>query len=196
MLGGKLRGIILERSRGFFRIRFGNSSLRCLLEGVEVCCREERHVKVVKSWEGEGRKFRLERYANEAGRYILCFVHDLEEKRFSLVFPEVRGILGGWVLLGDKLRSLGIVTPIEDKVGFGTACVKEGRRDEVQVEEKEKKQSFVEVAKAKARRIGDVVWLQLGGRVLRSRDEQLGRCLVGQWGEVMVQFPDLAWLRR
>ena len=32
-------------------------------------------------------------------------------------------------------------------------------------------------------RIGDAMWLQLGGRALRSRDEQLGRCLVARWGE-------------
>lgn len=48
--GGKLRGIILERSRGFNSwIRFGDISLSCLLEGVEVCCREERCENVVKS---------------------------------------------------------------------------------------------------------------------------------------------------
>ena len=49
-VGEKLRGIILKRSRGFSSwIRFGNSSLRCLLEGVAICCREERLGKVVKS---------------------------------------------------------------------------------------------------------------------------------------------------
>ena len=49
-VGGKLCGTILERSKGFSsRIRFVNSSLRCLLEGVEVCYREEWLGKVVKS---------------------------------------------------------------------------------------------------------------------------------------------------
>ncbi|RVX03355.1 5'-3' exoribonuclease 3 [Vitis vinifera] len=39
--GGKLKGCIWERSRGFESwIRFGEASLRCLLEGVETCCRE------------------------------------------------------------------------------------------------------------------------------------------------------------
>ena len=51
-----------------------------------------------------------------------------------MVFPKGRGILGGWVLLADKLRSLGIVLPIEDKEGSGIEGVKEGRRGEVQVE--------------------------------------------------------------
>lgn len=49
----------------------------------------------------------------------------------SLVFSEGRGILGGWVLLANKLRSLGTVLSIEDKVGLNIAGVKEGRRDEV-----------------------------------------------------------------
>ena len=40
---GKLRGIIVERSRGFSSwIRFGVASLRKFLEGLEECCREEK----------------------------------------------------------------------------------------------------------------------------------------------------------
>ena len=41
VVGGKLKGIIVERSRGFFAwIRFWEQGLSCLLEGVETCCRE------------------------------------------------------------------------------------------------------------------------------------------------------------
>ena len=40
--GERLKGIIVEKSRGFTSwIRFGNFSLCCLLEGVEACCRGE-----------------------------------------------------------------------------------------------------------------------------------------------------------
>lgn len=43
-------GPFLERSRGFSNwIRFEDSSLRCLLEEVEACCKEEKLKKVVKS---------------------------------------------------------------------------------------------------------------------------------------------------
>ncbi|RVX21574.1 hypothetical protein CK203_002339 [Vitis vinifera] len=83
--------------------------------GVEACCREDKFGKVIKNWEEEGRKFRLELRANGAGRYILCSVRDLEAKRFSLVFPEGRGLIGGWVLLAEKLRSLGIHLLAENK---------------------------------------------------------------------------------
>ena len=65
------------------------------------------------------------------GRFILYSIRDPKVKRFYLVFPKGRGILRGWVLLANKLRSLGVVTPFEDKVGSGTIGVKEGRRGEV-----------------------------------------------------------------
>ena len=40
-LGGKLKGCIWERSKGVSSwIRFREASLRCLLDGVEACCRE------------------------------------------------------------------------------------------------------------------------------------------------------------
>ena len=57
------------------------------------------------------KKYRLERRLNEAGRFILCSVRDVEAKRFCFVFSEGRGILGGWVKLAEKLCSLGVVTP-------------------------------------------------------------------------------------
>ena len=65
---GKLRGTIVERSRGFSSwIRSGVTSLRKFLEGLEECCREERKGRLVKVWEEEGRKFRVERRENGAG---------------------------------------------------------------------------------------------------------------------------------
>ncbi|RVW43300.1 hypothetical protein CK203_070398 [Vitis vinifera] len=82
VFGKKLKGIIVERSRGFTSwIRFGRSSLCWLLEGVEANCRGEfgqRFVKAGKMEEG--------------------------------VIPEGKGFLEGWALLAEKLRSLGIST--------------------------------------------------------------------------------------
>ncbi|RVX14549.1 hypothetical protein CK203_017111 [Vitis vinifera] len=66
--GKKQRGIIVERSRGFTSwIRFGESSLGWLLEGVETSCRGEGGQRFVKRWEDGGRKFRLECRTNDAG---------------------------------------------------------------------------------------------------------------------------------
>ena len=85
----------MERSRGFtLWIRFGSISLCCLLEIVEACCRDEFAQRFVKSWENRGRKFKLECRANEAGRFLLCSLVDSEAKKYCLVFPEGKGILG------------------------------------------------------------------------------------------------------
>ncbi|RVW43418.1 Protein SPIRAL1-like 1 [Vitis vinifera] len=109
--GKKQRGIIVERSRGFTSwIRFGESSLGWLLEGVETSCRGEGGQMFVKRWEDGGRKFRLECRTNDAGRFLLCSMVDSEAKRHCLVFPEGKGFLGGWALLAEKLRSIGILS--------------------------------------------------------------------------------------
>ena len=100
VLGKKLKGIIVERNRGFTSwIRFGSSSLCWLLEGVEANCMGEFGQRFVKSWEDGGRKFKLECRANEAGRFLLCSVVDSNAKRHCLVFPEGKGFLEGWALL-------------------------------------------------------------------------------------------------
>lgn len=83
---GKLRGVIVERGRGCSSwIRFGEVSLRNLFKGVEACCREESLI-CNKAWRKNGRAFKLERCANEDGRFILCSVCDVEAKRFTLIF--------------------------------------------------------------------------------------------------------------
>ncbi|RVW77230.1 putative ribonuclease H protein [Vitis vinifera] len=125
---GKLKGIIVERSRGFSSwIRFGASGLRKLLECFEECCREEKKGRLVKVWEEEGRKFRLER----------------------------RGVIGGWAILAVKLRALGIVTKKDDK-GVEATQISSKKKDATIDDEEErcsgkKKQgeirSFLDVAK-------------------------------------------------
>ena len=95
---GKLRGTILERSKGFSScIRFGEKSLSLLLEGVEAWCREESNLRRLKVWDEEGRKFKLECRFNVAERFLLCSVRDVEGKKFCLVFPEGNGLVGGWL---------------------------------------------------------------------------------------------------
>ena len=84
-------------------------------EGLEECCREEKKGSLVKVWEEKGRKFRLERRVNGAGRYVLCSVVDVETKGFCLVFRQGKGLLEGWAILAEKLRALGVVTQAEAK---------------------------------------------------------------------------------
>ena len=76
---GKLKGCIWEKSKGFSSwIRFGEASLRCLLDGVEACCREVTNRAWAFAWEEGNRKYRLERRSNVAGRFILRSVRDIE----------------------------------------------------------------------------------------------------------------------
>ena len=115
VFGEKLKGIIMERSRGLTSwIRFKGLSLCCLLEGVETWYRGEFAKRFVKSWENGGRKFRLECRANEMSR----FIHALwltRKKNYCLVFLEGKGFLGGWTTLAEKLHSLGVMTREEPK---------------------------------------------------------------------------------
>lgn len=107
-VSGKLRGVIVEGGRGCSSwIKFGDVSLRCLLEGVEACCREKELLVCNKVWRDNGRA-KLERCANGVGRFILCLVYDVEAKRFIVIFLEGRGLLRGWSILASKLGSLGV----------------------------------------------------------------------------------------
>ena len=49
------------------------------------------------------------------GRFVLFFVVYLETKRFCLVYPEGKGMLGGLAILVEKLRAMGVVTRVEAK---------------------------------------------------------------------------------
>ena len=58
------------------------------------------------------------------------------------------------------------------------------------------KKEFVDVAREPTGRIGDASWLQFGGRELRGREDVLGRCLVGRWGNGSVVESELASFRK
>ncbi|RVW81981.1 Protein FRIGIDA [Vitis vinifera] len=118
-------------------IRFRVTSLRKCLEGLEECCREERKGRLVKVWEEEGRKFRVERRENGVGRYILCSVVDVETKRFCLVVPEGKSLLGGWAIFAEKLWDLGVVT--QEEVKFEEALRVESKSKAVIVEGKDER---------------------------------------------------------
>ena len=126
-------------------------SFRCLLEGVEFFCRDEVLVRWHKYWEEGGRKFKLERCSNEVGRFLFCIFVTEEAKRFSLIFPEGRGHLGGWVVLVEKLRSLGVIPSSEVKELGSSVEVKTIPKERIAVE------SLVEAVRKDLRVVEDVV---------------------------------------
>ena len=167
---GKRRETILERSKDFSSwIRFSENSLSLLLEGVEAWCRGESSSRRLKVWKEEGRKFRMRCRSNEAGRFLLCPVRDVEAKKFCLVFPKGNGLVGGWFLLAKKLRALGVSTPtMWNSVSVVPTTTKMG--SSVKGLENEPG-SFAEVVKMKIEESEDSLKVHLGDRDLLYREK-------------------------
>ena len=118
----------------------------------------------------------------------------MEGKKFCLVFPEGKGLVGGWLLLAKKLRALGVSTPaVRDNFPAVPTSDKVG--SSVKGLEKESG-SFAEVVKRKAGELGDSLRVHLGDRELLCREEQLGHCLVGCFGGSLESIPPLPSLKR
>ena len=115
-------------------------------------------------------------------------------KRFCLVLLEGKGILEGWVILADKLHSLGVVTLAEMRIrpDFVVSRIEKS----CNVPSEKAKLFFVDAAKAKAKGVGEAIWFLLGGREVLSREEQLVCCLVGEWGEASDPILELFSQRR
>ncbi|RVW92429.1 hypothetical protein CK203_042702 [Vitis vinifera] len=82
---------------------------------VEACCKDEALERWSKGWEEGGRRFKLESHSNGAGEFWFCFVVAEEGNRFALIFCEGRGLHGGWVVLAEKLQSLGFIPLVETR---------------------------------------------------------------------------------
>ena len=90
--GKKAKCFITERSRGIaLWIRFGVEGMNKLLMGVEVCCRVFVLARRPLVWRENGRSFRLKSKENNAGRFLLCSVTNVEGKKHRLFFREGRG---------------------------------------------------------------------------------------------------------
>ena len=104
--GKKLIGCIWERCKGVTSwIKFGDSSLRHLLLGLEDC---ENIQGWFTKWEEAGRSYKLERCSNNVRSFIQCTVRGLGAKWFFLCFPEGKGLMKGCKLFSEKLRMLGV----------------------------------------------------------------------------------------
>ena len=194
-----LKGCIWERRKGITSwIRFGGRSLVRLLMGLEDCARATR-VSVWKNiWEEDGRRYKMEKGSNQSGVFIRCSVRDYGGKSFNLIFPEGNGIVGGWRILAEKLRQLGVRSSeeiqLEEKVG------------KTQREEKQTTKLLPRLLKPiinpsaeghKSEKIlGEkIVCVKIGEEEVQERLEQLRRCLVGWWGSGPGQIPGVEAVR-
>ncbi|RVW68018.1 hypothetical protein CK203_064833 [Vitis vinifera] len=197
-LGGKRRGCIWERSKGVSSwIRFGEASLRCLLDGVEVCCREVNNSVWATGWEEGNRKYRLERRSNGAGRFIFCSVRNIDSKKYSIIVPEGKGQSFGWNSLAERLRALGVIpsSGLQGPKGSKDLLRSKGG-SKVQWREKGVElKTYADAVRKSPGRVGQSVWIEVEEGEVRGRIEQMSQCLVGWWGPSLALFPEMEYVR-
>ena len=187
----KLRGCIWERCKGATSwVRFGDSSLQRLLLGIEDCEMISRNQEWFAKWEEEGRSYKMERRSNKAGDFLLCSVRDLGRKSFGICIPEGRGLVRGWKIMAEKLRTLGVET-------------KRLERQKTNDCEERKAPVIMDNPKSFARVVAgtgfglteELVRVRVGKNETAERLGQLESCLVGWWGGGTSPCPDLKFLK-
>ena len=96
-------------------------------------------------------------------------------RRLILVFPEGRGLLGGWETLANKVRFLGVGCSVISAWGGGGG----GENKSLAPARREEKPLYVEAAKVHFGRARDAMWLQL--RETDSLECLKAHSLVGKW---------------
>ena len=167
-VGKRLKGCVRYRSKGFTMwVKFGDYSLKCLLNGIEECERAYNNGDWSIAWEEEGRKYRT---------FLLCSMRDIGRKSFSIAVPKGRGILGGWRLLLGKLRNLGVEPKTEkpSRTSIG-GMTKELRRSKIGIK------SFMEVLKT------EIVSHEAKMRT-EAEENEGGNWIIARWadGEVAL----------
>ena len=187
-VGEKLKGVIVEKVSGLSAwIRFGDLSLRwCLLEGVEACCRDESLERWSNGWKEGRRRFKLERRVNGTGSFLFCFVMAEEGKRFSLLFPIGRDILGGRSVLAE---TLGVVPPTKARSVISPVKLWRGPSEEPVAG------SFADALRKDLGVVRDAAWLQLGESEAHGKEEYFRWCLVGWFGKSPKPFLELSLLK-
>ena len=145
------------------------------------------------NWEEGGRSYKLERRSNKAGNYLYCSVRDAGWKRFVICIPEGKGLVKGWKMMAEKLRSLG--------VGFKRLeRQKTYDREERKVPEKsilDTNKSFVQaVTGTGLGKSEEAVRVRVGKNEVEERLVQLESSLVGWWGGGTSPIPDLKSLKQ
>ena len=101
----------------------------------------------------------------------------MEGKKFSLVLPAGRSVVGGWQLLARKLRSLGFSLSQKGEEssnsssrGRGLKGVSVGKED-----------PLVEAEFSGYAELRNVVWLEIEKGVIDSNKEVLSKSMAGRW---------------
>ena len=141
-------------------------------------------------WEEEGRNYKIERRSNKAGDFLLCSVRDLGRKSFGICIPEGKGLVRGWKIMAEKLRSLGVGTKRSER-----QKTNDGEERKAQVIMDNPK-SFARVVVGKGFELtGEMVRVRVGKNETAERLGQLESCLVGWWGGGTSTIPDFKCLK-
>ena len=132
----------------------------------------------------------MERRSNKAGDFLLCSVRDLGRKSFGICIPEGRGLVRGWKIMAEKLRSLRVET-------------KRLERQKTNDYEERKAPVIMDNPKSFARVVAgtgfglteELVRVIVGTNETAERLGQLESCLVGWWGGGTSPCPDLKFLK-
>ena len=163
--------------------------MRKFLMGVEACCRDFPPVRKSFEWRENERFVRLECKENDAGRFLLCSMTDVEGKKHRVVFPEGRGLLKRWSLLAKKIKGLGLKSSEEIKPVKRLATdTKKEEAKEVKEGKNLSHKKFMswgcrgaEVAGKDCSSVDDVVWVDAGDSVPREAVGILHYSLIGKW---------------
>ena len=142
----------------------------------------------------------MEKGSNQSGVFIRCSVRDYGGKNYNMMFPEGNGIVGGWRILAEKMRQLGVRSSDEIQ--------REEKAEKTQREEKQRTSKLLprllkpilnplaEVSKSEKILGGKVAYVKVGEEEVQERLDQLRRCLVGWWGSGPAQIPGVEAVRR
>lgn len=97
------------------------------------------------------------------------------------MFPEGEGIHGGWLIVAENLRALGVVPfsekNVEPQAEFGNSWKADSGKNG------NERRSYASVVKNNECLEEETIWLQIGEGAVQGREEKLRRCLVGKMEE-------------
>ena len=91
--------------------------------------------------------------------------------------------------MAKKLHILGVISSNEFR-GVVSPSKERSFQNERLVNE-----TYAEVVRKVPSMVGDAIWLQLGGSEVKSREEQLRKCLIGWLGKVLDPFLNIFSLK-
>ena len=168
-----------------------------MLKCIEQCCREGGNAKRFFEWKEKGRYYRVENNRNEASKYLSSVI-DGEDKKHKNFIPEGRRLrlIGGWHLLVEKLRELGIKGTEEGRKVEKEKETSSNLKEENAIEGIKRGgggygSNFAEMTNKGRDQIQSTIWIDVGESLHREAMGSLRFCLVGSWENMPESYPTM-----